>query len=33
MLGQRHRRWTNIKTAMIQRLVFAGLQQETRGGK
>ena len=24
MLGQRRRRWTNIKTTLVQRLVFAG---------
>ena len=27
MLGQRRRRWTNIKTALSQRLVFAGLEE------
>ena len=27
MLGQRRRRWTNIKTALVQRLVFAGPTQ------
>ena len=25
MLGQRRRRWTNIKAALAKRLVFAGL--------
>ena len=25
MLGQRHRRWTNIKAAVVQCLVFAGI--------
>ena len=24
MVGQRHRQWANIKTTMVQRLVFAG---------
>ena len=33
LLGQRRRRWTNIKTVLIQRFVFARLQQETRGVK
>ena len=25
MLGQRRRRWANIKTSLFQRVVFAGL--------
>ena len=25
MLGQRQRRWANVKTALFQRIVFAGV--------
>ena len=26
MLGQRRRRWANIKTSLFQRVVFAGIE-------
>ena len=30
MLGQRLRRWPNIKTSLFQRVVFAGIRQSNR---
>ena len=30
MLAQRLRRWPNIKTSLLQRVVFAGIQRKTK---